>query len=159
MAGPSEFSFLDPGPLVDGDLSLVLTRRDPPAPAKGHVAGYLFEMRVGGANEGVGTVHFRAQSHPLLDLYRGHVGYNVDPGCRGRRYSERAVRLLFPFIRRHGFSTIWITCNPDNQPSMRTCERLGAALVDIVKLPATEEMYANGDRLKCRFRLDVCRST
>jgi tagatose 1,6-diphosphate aldolase len=155
MAEEPAFKFLDPGSLVDGELSLVVGRRTPPDPSKGWVAAYEFEMRVAGAPGAVGMVNFRAQDHPMLELYRGHIGYNVDSGHRGRHYAERAVRLLLPFIRRHGFSAVWITCNPDNKASRRTCERLGARLFEIVELPDTEEMYARGDRRKCRYRLDL----
>lgn len=155
MPAPSEFPFRDPGPLIDHDLSVVLKRRTPPDPAKDWVAAYDFALCQTGTDDAVGNVSFRAQPHPMLELYRGHIGYNVDPNYRGRHFAERAVRLLLPFIRVHGFSAIWITCNPTNWPSRRTCERLGATLVEIVPLPPSEEMYAKGDREKCRYRLDL----
>jgi tagatose 1,6-diphosphate aldolase len=155
VAAEPAFTFLDPGSLVDGELSLAVVRRIPPDASRGWVAAYEIGMSVAGAPGPVGIVNFRAQEHPMLELYRGHIGYNVAPGHRGKHYAERAVRLLLPFIRRHGFSTIWITCNPENKPSRRTCERLGAKLVEIVPLPDTEEMFARGDRMKCRYRLDL----
>ena len=37
--------------------------------------------------------------------------------------------------RAHGHSLLWITCNPDNLASRRSCERLGAQYVDIVPVP------------------------
>jgi predicted acetyltransferase len=155
VADSPEFKFLEPGVLIDGQLELVVVRQRKPGPAKDWVAAYDFEMRMAGSTTRVGTVSFRAQSHRLLDLYRGQIGYGVDLGYRGRHFAERSVRLLFPFIRRHGFSEIWITCNPDNKASRRTLERLGGTLVEIVKLPETEEMFAKGDRTKCRFRIGL----
>jgi tagatose 1,6-diphosphate aldolase len=47
---------------------------------------------------------------------------------------------------------VWITCNPDNWASRRTCERLGCQLVDIVELPEHIDMYQDGERQKCRYR-------
>jgi len=155
VADSPNFQFLDPGVLVDGELELVLAREVPPNPAKDWVAAYDFEMRLAGSTNKVGRVSFRAQHHSLLELYRGQIGYGVDLGHRGRHFAERSVRLLLPFIRRHDFSEIWITCNPDNGASRRTLERLGGTLVEIVALPETEEMYAKGDRKKCRFRIDL----
>jgi predicted acetyltransferase len=149
------FTFLDPGKLLEGELSVVLGRKIPPDPSRGWVAAYDFEMWVRGTEHAVGKVSFRAQEHPMLALFRGHIGYSVDADHRGHHLAERSVRLLLPFIRRHGFSTIWITCNPDNGPSRRTCERLGASLVEVVELAPDEEMYAKGDRRKCRYRLEV----
>jgi tagatose 1,6-diphosphate aldolase len=158
VADQAPFHFFDPGLLVDGDLTLVLARRNPPDPAKGWVASYDFEMWVDGSKRPVGRVNFRAQDHPMLELYRGHIGYNVDPGHRGHHLAERSVRLLFPLMRRHGFTSVWITCNPDNRPSRRTCERLGAELVEIIPLPTTEDMHSRGDREKCRYRLDLSKN-
>jgi predicted acetyltransferase len=155
MAEPPKFQFLDPGPLVDGDLELALTRRSPPDPSRDRVAAYEFEMRVPGSPGAAGRVSFRAQPHRMMELYRGQIGYEVNPSHRGRHFAERSVRLLLPFIRRHGFSELWITCDPDNLASRRTCERIGAALIETVAVPDTEEMYARGHRAKCRFRVDL----
>jgi RimJ/RimL family protein N-acetyltransferase len=63
--------------------------------------------------------------------------------------------LLLPFARRHGLKTIWITCNPNNWPSRRTCERLGATLVEIVPLPPDNDQYIAGEREKCRYRIEL----
>jgi predicted acetyltransferase len=50
--------------------------------------------------------------------------------------------------------TVWITCNPDNWASRRTCELAGAELVEIVDLPEDNDMYRKGKRRKCRYRLE-----
>ena len=47
----------------------------------------------------------------------------------------------------------WITCNPDNIASRRTREAPGARLIQIVPLPESSDLYAAGDRWKCRYRL------
>ena len=62
------FRFLDTGSFADGDLTLTLGRRIPPDPAKGWVATHDFEMPASGTEKAVGTVSFRAQDHPLLEL-------------------------------------------------------------------------------------------
>jgi predicted acetyltransferase len=155
VADLPEFQFLDPGTLADGELELALVRRFPPDSSRDWVAAYKFEMRAAGSTNAVGRVSFRAQPHRLIELYRGQIGYEVAPEHRGKHFAERSVRLLLPFIRRHGFSEIWITCDPDNLASRRTCERLGATLVETIALPETEEMYARGHQMKCRFRIDL----
>ena len=60
----------------------------------------------------------------------------------------KGTRLL-PLTQRHGLDVLWITCNPDNIASRRTCERLGATLVDIIPVPKDHELYARGDHQKC----------
>jgi tagatose 1,6-diphosphate aldolase len=116
-------------------------------------AGTLPPVAIGG------TIGFRIGHTQDIELYLGHIGYNVYPFARGNRYAERACRLLRPLAVRHGLNPIWITCNPDNAPSRRTCERLGCALVDTVPLPMVHILRQRGDREKCRYRWDVQRKS
>lgn len=88
-------------------------------------------------------------------MYAGHIGYTVEPPHRGRRYAARSVALLVRLARRHEMSTLWITCDPDNAASRRTCELTGAELVEIVDVPRDDEIYREGSRQKCRYRLPV----
>ena len=192
------FRFIDPGPLVDGELELIrptpdltdeflrtcahpLSRAEPAAlitrqqlgdffraapdgrqlgdPSWGRPAAYHFWMRVERRSFGditiAGTLGLRVGRSPDLEMYLGHVGYHVYPPARGRRYAERACRLILPLARAHGMQTLWITCNPENYASRRTCERLGATLVDVVPLPQNHMLYQRGERAKCRYRLDL----
>ena len=59
------------------------------------------------------------------------------------------------FARRLGLSPLWITCNPENVASRRTCERAGGTLVETVKLPPDHPLYQKGERAKCRYRFEV----
>ncbi len=102
-----------------------------------------------------GTISLRIGNDENTRLYYGHVGYLVFPPARGRHYSERAVRLLLPLARRHGMPELWITTNPDNVPSRRTCERLGCELVEIIDLPQGHPLWRRGERRKCRYRLPL----
>jgi tagatose 1,6-diphosphate aldolase len=200
------FRFLDPGPLIDGELELVqphprwfedvlqacrhpLTVQHFPtesqttrkqlelfiraAPAGhesaksgvGNVPQYHFWMVVRNGIPDttglgldplrlVGGIGLRIGSTYPVEMYYGHLGYHVFPIARGRHYAERACRLLLPLARQHGLKPIWITCNPDNYASRRTCERLGARLVSIVPVPEEDPLYQRGETEKCRYRLD-----
>jgi len=153
IAPPEDQSFLEPGPLTDGQISLVLARRQKPDPVRGWCRAYYFEIRLAASNAPIGQISFRAGRSHTLDYYSGHIGYGIHEPARGRHFAEKAVRLLLPFIRRHAYSVIWITCNPDNLASRRTCERLGAEFVEVVPLPPDNDMYLSGERYKCRYRL------
>ena len=101
----------------------------------------------------VGTLGLRIGNSREIKLYAGHIGYNVLPAARGNHFSERAVRLLEPLAREYGIRPAIVTCNPDNMPSRRTLERLGAKLVDVVAIPARHPFYLAGERQKCRYVL------
>jgi tagatose 1,6-diphosphate aldolase len=102
-----------------------------------------------------GGLGLRIGETPELELYSGHIGYHVYPPARGRHFAERACRLLLPLARRHRLRQLWITCNPDNVASLRTCQRLGARLVEIIPIPASHPFYARGEREKCRFLVEL----
>jgi len=102
-----------------------------------------------------GSISLRLADTYNIEWYLGHIGYHVLPPARGHRYAERACRLILPLARAHGFRSLWITCNPDNTPSRRTCERLGAELVEIIPVPRENPLYQQGDREKCRYRLEL----
>jgi predicted acetyltransferase len=140
-------------PLVDGELRLDVVERSPADPERGWVPAYKFRIVVG--DQAVGRVDLRLGATDFMIRYAGQVGYGIDVGFRGHRYAARALRLLKEVARVHGFGDLWITCNPDNLASRRTCELAGAELVEIVDLPPDCDMYADGDRSKCRYRLPL----
>jgi predicted acetyltransferase len=151
------FHVHDPGRLLDRDLELVLFEKYWGAPSTGRVPAYRFNMVRATRGRSVGRIELRVGNTDDIVLYAGHIGYGVDPGHRGHHYAARAVRLLLPLAHRHGLETVWITCNPDNWASRRTCELAGAVLVEIVDLPPDSDMYGQGERQKCRYRIDTAR--
>jgi tagatose 1,6-diphosphate aldolase len=140
-------------PLTDGDLQLVQASREPYNPSTQWVPTYRFDMRASGAF--AGSISLRIANTPLVVLYLGHIGYGVETAFRGRHFAARSCRLLLPLARHHGLDPVWITCNPDNIASRRTCELAGATLVEIVNVPPEEPLYQRGEKWKCRYRLDV----
>ena len=132
---------------------------EPPDPDRNKVPAYHFLMLLpqGSPLRIAGGIGLRIGQSPNLQLYLGHIGYHVYPPARGRHYAERACRLLLPLARRHGLTELWITCNPDNTPSRRTCQRLGADYMGTVNLPKSHNLWDRGERQKCRYRLRLYR--
>ena len=145
------FTFLHPDPLSDGEIDLKLAETGPGDPAKGWVPWYRFHIIEARTASVAGHLSLRIGDTEHIWRYAGHIGYAVHPDFRGRGYARRACRLIAGFARAHGYDTLWITCSPDNIPSLRTIERLGAEFVDIVEVPENEDMYRRGERRKCRF--------
>jgi predicted acetyltransferase len=134
--------------------------RQPGDPEKGLVPAYHFWMRLR-PESGLpsvtiaGGINLRVAHTTNLEMYLGHIGYTVYPPARGRQYAARAVRLLLPLARRMGINPLWVTCNPENVASRRSCERAGGTFVDVVRLPADHPLYQRGERQKCRYRFDL----
>ncbi|HYO09201.1 MAG TPA: GNAT family N-acetyltransferase [Tepidisphaeraceae bacterium] len=135
--------------------------RQPGDPSSNRLPAYHFWMRlaepIGEAPpvRMAGGMGLRIGINREIEFYSGNIGYHVYPPARGHRYAERACRLVLPLARRHGMSKLWITTNPDNWPSRRTCERLGARLVDIVPIPKEHPFRSRGETAKCRYVLDL----
>lgn len=56
------------------------------------------------------------------------IGYSIVPEHRRRGYATEAARALIAWARgQAGVDTVLARCNDDNQPSIRTLERLGFA--------------------------------
>lgn len=157
-ADGEEFAFLDPGDLTDGVIRLRLADTRPSDPVKRWVPYYVFHICSAENENRVGEIYLRIGNTDHMRLYGGHIAYGIRPEYRGRRFAARAVRLVVPLAIRHGMSELWITCNPENIASRRTCEAAGAVFVEIVDLPSDTDMYQEGERQKCRYRLHLMES-
>lgn len=152
-----QVTFYDPGELIDGDLELRLQRTYKGSRALLLAPAYAFQMRrrEAGQSRRVGEIDLRLSNDDYIVMYAGHIGYGVERAYRGSRYAARACRLLLPLAKAHGLDPLWITCNPDNLASRRTCELAGATLLEVVTLPRNTDLYRRGEREKCRYRIDL----
>jgi tagatose 1,6-diphosphate aldolase len=151
----TSFQFIRTPRYVDADLELVLKKTTPADPVKRYVPGYEFEMRERSRTAKVGSIRLRiGRTRPLIG-WCGHVGYGVDEKARGKRYAARSCLLIFRLARAHGLGTIWITCDPKNVASRRTCEIAGGRYVNTVRVPKGTEMYEEGRRWVRRYRFDL----
>jgi adenylate kinase family enzyme len=148
---PVSTAFQEPGELVDGDLRLAVEQLYSGDLSVGYAPAYRFAMTVQGQK--VGDIELRLGTSDFIQQFAGHVGYNVEPPHRGHRFAARALRLLLPLAGRHGFDCVWATVDPANWASRRSCELAGATMVEIVELPEDCEMYREGYRHRCRYRL------
>jgi tagatose 1,6-diphosphate aldolase len=148
----AEFKFNKYPVLTDGVIDVWVEREVPGNPPNGRMPAYHFVISPHGSRERAGQIDLRVGYTNSLVRYGGHIGYRVYEPFRGHRYAARACLLVKQVAIDHGMDVIWITCNPDNWPSRRTCEIVGCELVDIVDLPDDNDMYRRGERHKCRYR-------
>jgi len=140
--------------LSDGLLELVCVGVAHADILKGYSPSYYFDIRAHGI--AVGQISLRVGYSRSL-FYAGQIGYTVIAQYRGRGYAGRACRLMVPLMRAHAMEKVLITNNPDNTASRRVCEKLGAKLLRVVRIPVTHELYRAGDRYKNIFEWDIMR--
>jgi tagatose 1,6-diphosphate aldolase len=155
-----DFVFKEYPDLTDGEIELVVQATHPGGEVKEgtrYVPDYDFSIRLTGNPEPIGHIALRIGSTKHLRMYGGHIGYRIEEPYRGHHYAAKACRLVKQVALDYGMKTVWITCNPDNLPSRKTCEAIGCKFVEIVDLPEHLIMYREGDRQKCRYRWDLSR--
>ena len=81
------------------------------------------------AAEIVGIVRVRHTiGTPFLAEEAGHIGYDVPPARRGRRYGVASLRAGLAEARRLGLTRVLLCADADNPPSWRTIETCGGVL-------------------------------
>ena len=151
----SEFRFNGYGVLTDGEIEVVVSQKRPANPQKGYLPVYEFDIHLPGKPAVIGGVSLRIGNSEHVIKYAGHIGYGINKRYQGNRYAAKACNLVRQVALDHGLKVLWITCNPENHPSRRTCEILGGEFVEIVNLPQDTNMYREGERQKCRYRWDL----
>lgn len=144
------FEFKDFDYLTDGEIDLLIDDKVPANEEKGYVPAYKYRITLHNSSESIGNIDIRIGSNDGV-FYGGHIGYAIDESFRGNSYASKACRIIKQVAIAHGMKTLFITCNPNNFPSRRTCEKAGLKLKQIVNLPTNNEMYLDGERQKRQY--------
>ena len=139
-----------PRSLRHQEVSLTFVKMTPGDPSRGFIPGYHFQIR-NDQGEDVGHLNFRVGESEHVCLAAGHLGYEILEAHRGHGYAAQACLALAPFIAEVSGS-ILITVDPDNLPSIRTVERIGASFIDEVDVPKNDPHYLRGSFRKRRYR-------
>lgn len=94
----------------------------------------IFDILDQASGKVAGEIALRIGEGPSL-YYLGHIGYHIDPPFRGHHGAERACRMCFAMMAEMGMRSLVITTDEDNEPSIRTCERLGCLYESTVDVP------------------------
>lgn len=143
--------FFDTAFLQSDEIKLILSRVSEGNPERNWVPAYYFDICDLQGNK-MGFCDLRIGYTPGL-YYGGHIGYTVEAPYRGHHYAAKACKLLFRLAKKHGMDYLYITCNPDNIPSRKTCEFLQGEFLGIKELPEDNDMRLNeGETEKCIFK-------
>jgi len=146
--------FLDTDFLRNDEIVLKLDKLVKAIPEKNWVDAYHFKICLASDETKVGLCDLRIGHNENL-YFGGNIGYAVHEPYRGNYYAAKACLLLFGLARKHEMVHLYITCNPDNYASKKTCEYAGAILEAIVDLPSDNDMYLRGERQKCVYRFEL----
>ena len=149
----SEKDFYDTTVLKNDEIQLVLEKITAADASKDWLAAYHFHIcSLSGTIMGKCDLRI---GHNEKVYYGGNIGYNILPEYRGNHYAGKACRLLFELAKKYHMEYLIITCNPDNYASRKTCEYAGGKLIEIVELPADNDMRQDGETHKCIYRFDI----
>lgn len=149
----TKFRFLEPSSMVDEELELILDERKERDRGKGLLPAYHFNMVNRLSGEVMGRIRLRIGSEKEVK-YFGNIGYDVAEKFRGNKYAARSIKLILPFAFKHGLKNVWISCDPENVASRRSCEIAGGVLTGVFDLSEDDQMYKDGERQKLWFRFD-----
>lgn len=87
--------------------------------------------------------------------YIGNISYRIEERFRGNGYAPEAVKLLFRLFKLNGYSRVIITNSPENHASIRVCEKVGAKLVEVAKVPKNHLLYKRGEKVKNIWQVEL----
>ncbi len=121
-------------------------------PSAQHVPSTLFFAFVGVRIVGRASIRHSLNEH--LARVGGHIGYVVVPEFRRQGYATTILRLSLQVARDkcRGASRVLVTCDDDNLGSIRTIEKNGGILENIVSGPDL-------DKPKRRYWIDITTGT
>ena len=135
---------------TDQTIDLVPIHISPPDPGMGFGREQIWKITMHNHRKEIGQISYRTGESRCV-YYYGHIGYHIEAAWRGHHYARRACLLLPNEIRLSGKSSVVITCDPDNLPSRKTCEKLGCLWEGTVKVPHDiREKYEISEE-KCRY--------
>ena len=102
-------------------------------------------------NRIVGRSAIRHSLNAVLQRVGGHIGYVVVPEFRRRGYATTILRLSLQIASELGLRRVLLTCDDDNVGSIRTIEKNGGVLENIVTGPDL-------DKPKRRYWVDLDRT-
>ena len=148
----AKYTFRKYPPFTDGEIDVLVAMEVPANPLKGYVPVYKCAIHLHGTKIRVGIINLRVGYTDLVVQYGGNLGYEIEEPYRGHGYAAKACKLILTIARDNQMDSLWITCNPDNLASRKTCENIGCEFVEIIDLPPNNAMYERGERKKCRYR-------
>ena len=134
------FRFKGVGYLTDGEIDLIIEKKVPAHLEKFAAPSYHFQIKQHLMPYEIGKIDIRV-GYNENTFYGGNIGYEIYPPYRGHHYAAKACQIIKRVAQLHGMNYLYISCLPDNLPSNKTCQRLGARWLGNYVVPFHLEMY------------------
>ena len=135
---------------TDFVIDLIPLHFTPPEPAMGFGREQIWRITLHNSRKEIGQISYRDGESRCI-YYFGHIGYHIDPPYRGNHYARRACLILRKEIIRSGKNSVVITCDPENEPSRKTCVSLGCLWEGITSVPEDIRKRYDISAIKCRY--------
>lgn len=141
--------------IYGSEIDVKLESKSSGDPIKKRSPEYKFKILLHNTETIIGHINVRFGDDEKIVNYIGHIGYGIDEGYRGHKYSAKACDLIKEVLIDHNVDSVIITCNPDNYSSRKTCERIGAKLIEIIDIPKESDAYSETETSKCRYEWSI----
>jgi len=141
--------------IIGDEIDIKMISKSMGNPERKRSPEYKFQVVLHGSDKPIGHINLRFGNDEKIMNYIGHVGYGIDEDYRGNKYAYQACQLLKTLLNDYQIESVIITCSPDNYPSRKTCQLLGATLLEIIDIPKGSDAYSETEPSKCRFKWTV----
>lgn len=115
-----------------------------------HIRNYVYGIKRTEDQRLIGFCDLRV-GDPKALLYLGNIGYSIFENYRGHHYAYYGTLLLKELALTLDIDMLSITVNPDNWPSIKTIDKLGATFIKRIPVPSYEPLFSQGDYEKLIF--------
>ena len=114
---------------------------------EGYVPATMFWLIDNG--EFIGRIQIRHELSEAMRTRGGHIGYYVRPTKRKMGYGKKMLEMALMEAKKMGFEKVILTCNDDNNGSIRIIEGNGGVLENIV------DGEKEGEKRKRRYWITI----
>ena len=150
-----KFNFNTYNVLTDNEIDLRINKTLASSNETCFLPSYEFDIYLHNSKERVGGICIRIGINEFVEKYEGNIGYGIEEKWRGNKYAAKACKLIKQVAKDHKMNIIWITCDPSNKASRKTCEIIGAQFIQIIDLPINCSDYNEGYKKKCRYKWEI----
>ncbi len=101
---------------------------------------------------GSGGIRLNPEIDEYIDIYCGHIFYQINPSKRGKGYGTILCKKLLEKMKELGYKEVIITCYEPNIGSIRIIEKVSGKLIETVEGEKSEKH--NSSKIR-RYKINI----